>query len=249
MTSRNSPRTLVCRLELCREDQLRKGTLVFAFGDQAYSVDELAGEVLGLQEAAYFSTLHYAVRQKSYLLGRYAAKLALSELFSEQDFRAIEVVRGVFEQPIVQYARNPGYGVTISHAGPVAAAIGYPAGHPMGVDIERLDRSRYETILSQLTEQEIALVETRVADKLDVATGLWTAKEALAKVLTTGLMTPFQVYHLSEFRLIGPGIWEGFFENFAQYKARVWICSSFALAMVSPKRTAVILKEDLRLAL
>jgi 4'-phosphopantetheinyl transferase len=249
MTSRNCPRTLVYPLELRREDQQRKGTLVFAFGDQAYSLDELAGEVLGRQEAAYFSTLRYAVRQKSYLLGRYAAKLALSELFLEQDFRAIEVVRGIFEQPIVQYVRNPGYGVTISHAGSVAAALGYPSGHPMGIDIERLDRSRYQTILSQLTEQEIALVETGVADKSEVATGLWTAKEALGKALTTGLMTPVEVYHLAEFRLLGPGTWEGFFQNFAQYKVSVWIGSSYAFAMVAPKRTAVVLKEELRLVL
>ena len=75
-----------------------------------------------MQEAAYFATLRHEIRQSSYLLGRYAAKLALSELFSEPDLQAIEVVRGVFEQPILQYPRNSGYGVTISHAGPVAVA-------------------------------------------------------------------------------------------------------------------------------
>jgi 4'-phosphopantetheinyl transferase len=244
-----SPRALLCSLELQREDRHFKGVLVLAFDDQVYSVEALAGDVLGRQESAYFSTLRHEGRRKSYLLGRYAAKLVLSELLSEQNFRAIEVVRGVFEQPIVQYVRNTGYGVTISHAGLVAAALGYPTGHPMGIDIERLDRARYETILSQLTENEIALVETGVADKLEVATGLWTAKEALAKVLTTGLMTPFQIYHLAEFRVIGPGTWEGFFQNFAQYKVSVWIGSSYTFAMVSPKRTAIVLQDDLRLVL
>jgi hypothetical protein len=83
------------------------------------------------EEAAYFSTLHHVVRQNSYLLGRYTAKLALSELFSEKDLRAVEVGRGVFEQPIVQYVGNPGYSVTIRHAGTVAVALGYPVEHAM----------------------------------------------------------------------------------------------------------------------
>lgn len=83
MRSRNCLQTLVCPLELRREDRRLKGRLVFVFGDQAYSIDELAGEVLGVQEAAYFATLRHEIRQSSYLLGRYAVKLALSELFSE----------------------------------------------------------------------------------------------------------------------------------------------------------------------
>jgi len=158
-------------------------------------------------------------------------------------------VRGVFEQPIVQYARNSGYGVTISHAGPVAVALGYPAGHPMGIDIERLDQARYETIVSQLSDREMTLVETAGVDRLDVATAFWTAKEALAKVLTTGLMTPFQVYNLSEFRLTDAGTWEGLFQNFAQYKVKAWIGSLYAFAMVLPKRSELHLRQDLRQAL
>jgi phosphopantetheinyl transferase len=246
MTSGNCPRTLVFPLELRREDQQLKGTLVVAFGDQAYSVDGLAGAVLGPQEAAYFSALHHSVRQKSYLLGRYAAKRALSELFSEQDFQAIEIVRGVFEQPIVRYVQNTGYNVTISHAGAVAAALGYPDGHPMGIDIERLDEARYQTIVSQLSEREMGIVETSGVDRIDVATAFWTAKEALSKVLTTGLMTPFRVYNFDEFRLTDTGTWEGLFQNFAQYKAKVWIGSSYAFAIVFPKRSVLNMRDDLR---
>ena len=246
MTSVNCPRTLICPLELRREGQQLNGMLIVVFDDQGYSVDELAGEVLGLQEAAYFSTLHHPVRQKSYLLGRYAGKRALSNLFSEQDFRAIEIVRGVFEQPIVRYVRNTGYNVTISHAGSVAVALGYPAGHPMGIDIERLNQARYQTIVSQLSDQEMRIVETAGVDRLHVATAFWTAKEALSKVLTTGLMTPFRVYNLEEFRLTDAGTWEGLFQNFAQYKVKVWIGSLYAFAMVLPKRSALHFRDDLR---
>ena len=62
MTSRDCPRTLVCPLELRREDRQLKGTLVLAFDDQAYSVAELAREILGGREGAIFrdSTTKYA---------------------------------------------------------------------------------------------------------------------------------------------------------------------------------------------
>jgi 4'-phosphopantetheinyl transferase len=241
----NTPHTLVLPVELRREEGERKGRLVLAFDDQACTVAELAREILGGHEGAYFSTLHHEVRQKSYVLGRYAAKLALSELLVEKDLQAIEVVRGVFEQPIVEYHQNPRYNVTISHAGSVAVALAYPAGYPMGVDIERLDKARYQTIVSQLSDQEMRLVEAGGVNKLSVATALWTTKEALAKVLTTGLMTPFQVYNLAEFRLTNGGTWEGLFHNFAQYKTTVWIGSSYTLAIVLPKRTALGLENVL----
>jgi phosphopantetheinyl transferase (holo-ACP synthase) len=47
----------------------------------------------------------------------------------------------------------------------------------------------------------MTLVEGAGVHRINVASGFWTAKEALAKVLTTGLMAPFQVYNLAEFRL------------------------------------------------
>ena len=92
----------------------------------------------------------------------------------------------------------------------------------------------------------MTLVERAGVHRIDVASGFWTAKEALAKVLTTGLMGPFQVYNLAEFRLTSAGTWEGFFQNFAQYKTTVWIGSSYAFAIVLPKRTALGLEDDLR---
>src|SRR6516164_3461141 len=96
------------------------------------------------------------------------------------------------------------------------SVIPLPAGHPMGLDTERIDLIRYETILSQLSNQETQWIQANAEHKLQLATALWTAKEALAKVLCTGLMSPVQIYNLSEFNRISSGNWEGLFENFAQ---------------------------------
>ena len=233
------PRPLRYSLDIFRGEVRLKAILVFAFEQPVQRLDELASDLLGPSEAAYFSTLSSARRQNSYLLGRYAAKLALKDALSESDLRSIEIVRGVFEQPIVQYRRTGGWGVTISHTDSLAVGLAYPAGHPMGVDVERIDRARQEAILSQLSPQEIDWIDSSADDRDTVATALWAAKEALSKVLTTGLMSPVRIYNLSEFSQIDSGMWEGLFENFAQYKVRVWVGSSYALSIAMPKKSMI----------
>ncbi len=101
---------------------------VIVFDDPASHLTEFAAEFLGPRENAYFSTLRFARRQQSYLLGRYAAKLALRDLLAEPDLRAIEIVRGVFEQPVVQCARSHRWCVSISHADSLAVVVAFPAG-------------------------------------------------------------------------------------------------------------------------
>jgi phosphopantetheinyl transferase len=213
---------------------------VIVFDDPASHLTEFAAEFLGPRENAYFSTLRFARRQQSYLLGRYAAKLALRDLLAEPDLRAIEIVRGVFEQPVVQCARSHRWCVSISHADSLAVVVAFPAGHPMALDAERIDLTRYETILSQLSNQETQWIAANAGHKLQLATALWTAKEALSKVLCTGLMSPVQIYNLSEFSRISSGNWEGLFQNFGQYKTTTWVGTSHAVSIVLPKRSIIV---------
>jgi phosphopantetheinyl transferase len=219
--------------------------MVVVFGDSSNTWMEAATELLGETETAYFSTLVSARRQVSYLLGRYAAKIALSTVLAEPDLKVIEIERGVFEQPIVHCGGNGGWDVTISHTEDQAVALAYPAGHPMGIDLERIDPRQSETILSQLSEREIGWLNVGSAEKLQFATALWAAKESLSKVLRTGLMANIRVYDLVEFNSIDSRVWEGFFENFAQFKARVWIGSNHVLAIAFPKRSTLVLGGQL----
>jgi len=239
------PRTLQYPITIRRGEMGLKAMMVIAFDDRSSTWMEAVTELLGENEAAYFSTLRFARRQGSYLLGRYAAKTALSSVLAEPDLRAIEIERGVFEQPIVRCGRNGRWEVTISHTEDLAAALAYPAGHPMGVDLEQIDPGQHETILSQLSEREIGWLNLHSADRFQFASALWAAKESLSKVLRTGLMANIRVYDLTEFNLIDSRAWEGFFENFAQYKARVWIGSNHVLSITCPKRSTLVLEEQL----
>jgi 4'-phosphopantetheinyl transferase len=188
-------------------------------------------------EATYFANLKVERRRRSYLLGRYAAKLAVGELIGQLDLQQIEIRRGVFEQPIVVCPDQESCGVSISHSHNMAIALAFPLGHPMGIDLERLELEHYSTLQSQLSADEMSWVQSAGSEKLELATALWTAKEALAKVLGSGMMSPIHIYSLAEFHLLGVGSWEGTFENFAQYKSLTWVGSASALSIVLPKRS------------
>jgi 4'-phosphopantetheinyl transferase len=239
------PRSLPYPVTIQRGETQLRAMLVVVFNDAANTWMEAASKLLGESETAYFSSLRFVRRQGSYLLGRYAAKAALSAVLSEPELRAIEIERGVFEQPVVRCDRDGGWEVTISHTEDLAVALAYPAGHPMGIDLEQIDPGQHETILSQLSEREIEWLKLRSAERLQFATGLWAAKESLSKVLRTGLMANIRVYDLAELNVIDSREWEVFFENFAQYKARVWVGSKHVLAITVPKRSALILEEQL----
>ena len=238
-------RTLAYPVTIQRGEIRLPAMIVVVFNDPADTWLEAVTALLGKTEAAYFSTLRFVRRQRSYLLGRYAGKSALSAVLSEPDLRAIEIERGVFEQPVVRCGRNGGWEVTISHTEDLAVALAYPAGHPMGIDLEEVGPGQHETILSQLSEREMGWLNLHPTERFPFASALWAAKESLSKVLRTGLMANIRVYDLAEFNLIDPREWEGIFENFGQYKARVWMGSKHVLSIALPKRSTLVLEEQL----
>jgi hypothetical protein len=84
------PRTLPYPVTILRGEIRLRAMMVVVFSDAPNTWIEAGTELLGKTEMAYFSTLRFARRQRSYLLGRYAAKTALSAVLSEPDLRAIE---------------------------------------------------------------------------------------------------------------------------------------------------------------
>ena len=97
----------------------------FVFGREYPAVLREVAELLAPAEAAYFADLHFLRRQQSFLLGRYAAKLALQCTLQEPNPKAIDIGRGVFEQPIVSYLSAKTPGVTISHCNEIAVALAW----------------------------------------------------------------------------------------------------------------------------
>lgn len=207
-------------------------------GRDAYETLEAGRrEILHVNELAYFDPLPSESRRVSFLLGRYAAKLALRVHLGSPKLSEIDIVPGVFKNPVVCFPMEYPWQVSITHMDTMAGAIAFPMVHPMGLDVEKIDAARTSVMASQCREAEIREVE-KTGLKLDAACALlWTAKEAVSKALGTGLMCPFELLEVQSIARMGPGQYQGSFRALAQYGFRSWIQGRRVLSIALPKKT------------
>jgi 4'-phosphopantetheinyl transferase len=224
-------------LPLTRGDQRFDAVFAVAFAHNFVKLAERADDFLAPPEITCFSRFQHDRRSRSYLLGRYTAKLALQRAIPGSSLKSFEISSGVFGQPLVLHGSSAPRGVTISHSGDLAIALAFPVGHPMGVDVEQIDPDRLNAIQSVMSKQERAWANHSLHDQVVLSTLVWTAKEALSKTLLCGLMSPMEIFNLSELRPTGPRTWEGLFENFGQYKFISGASRSYLMSMVLPKRS------------
>ena len=180
--------------------------------------EERALQLLGRSEAKTLAALTSPRRRQSFLLGRIAAKAAILHHRRSSDPLAIEIRSGIFGQPVVACAGPDPTGVSITHSSAGAAAVAFREEHPMGIDFETVDPAQLDVLRSALTPAERHMATEDPSGEPVAATALWTAKEALSKVLRCGLTAPFEVLALESFNPPAPAFWEGTFVNFAQYQ-------------------------------
>jgi 4'-phosphopantetheinyl transferase len=188
------------------------------------------------QERKYYETLKFQKRIKSYLIGRLAGKKAIAALTGTNDLSRILIQAGIFTQPIVTCENQSNIQVSISHCEDFGAAIAFPEAHPMGIDLEQINVKQNKVIEREVTESEITLVKRLPFPYEVMLTLLWTAKEALSKVLKTGLMTPFPIFEVDqiEFR---QDYMMSHYKNFAQYKAISFILGACVCSIAYPMKT------------
>jgi 4'-phosphopantetheinyl transferase len=116
------------------------------------------------------------------------------------------------------------------------AALAFPEAHPMGIDLEIINSKQKIALEGQVTEWEKQQIVS-LPILYDVGlTLLWTAKEALPKVLKTGLMTPFDVFAISKMELYDYYI-ICYYENFPQYKVICFTISNYMCSIAYPLKT------------
>nr|WP_262919035.1 4'-phosphopantetheinyl transferase superfamily protein [Tunicatimonas sp. TK19036] len=106
----------------------------------------------------------------------------------------------------------------------------------MAIDIEKLKMENPQHISSQTTDHERRLLSIAGENEAHFYTRLWTIKEALSKVLTTGLMVPLEIYQVEDITYKN-GYTVSTFTNFEQYKAISLIYASWVCTLVLPKNT------------
>jgi len=180
-------------------------------------------------------------RRLSFLLGRYAAKQAICDFLTITNKNQIEIRQGVFGQPIVVYNGIEQIGIGITHTDDYAIAIAYLIDHPVGIDVESIDNSKTNLILSKFTAFELSLftsIFSSNAIRNKGATIFWTVKEAMAKCIKTGLMTPLSVFEIDEMKEVDNS-YISTFTNFAQYKAISYLLENSILTVVMPKKSHI----------
>jgi len=242
MMSKCSSRTHTEALNLKRPEGILRAALCFAHLPVFHPLDEFE-EDLHHHEAAYYNTLKYEKRKRSYLIGRHAAKQAVAALVQEKDLRNILIEQGVFNQPVVRCGDEHNIQVSITHCEEIGAAIAFPEAHPMGIDLQEIDTNRREVVESQATGAEKGIVASLSRSPDMLLTLLWTAKEALSKVLKTGMMSPFAIFEMSAVE-IQDDCFAGSFRNFAQYKTLSFEIDHHVCSIVYPNKTEI--EIDLR---
>ncbi|MBU0724705.1 MAG: 4'-phosphopantetheinyl transferase superfamily protein [Alphaproteobacteria bacterium] len=207
----------------------------------------------GPQDRAIDSLLHSAERElaagfpsaarhDSFVLGRAAAKAALSLWPAMPAPQDVWIEPGVFGQPVIRGPRamDNSLRISISHIPACAVAIAFDAAHPMGIDLESVTPDAVPDVMRAATPAECVLLDTLTDHtQTDHASILWSAQESLAKALGTGLMISPGLYEIDHMELIPDGRVVCSFTHFAQYKA---ICSRTAqgwCAIALPKNTFI----------
>ncbi|HEX8531719.1 MAG TPA: 4'-phosphopantetheinyl transferase superfamily protein [Cytophagales bacterium] len=202
------------------------------------------GTFLNGAERAVYEAFAHPGRRQAHLAGRYLAKQVLGAYLGEAHPERIGIGVGVFGQPLVAYPGDPAAAVSIAHAHGWAAALAFHAGHPMGVDLERVTPGAKAVIAPQATGYERRLYQPGEEEEAVFYTRLWTVKEALSKVLRTGLLTPLQLFEVEAIHRV-PGGTESTFRNFMQYKALSFACKDQICTLVLPRNSDCQLPEEL----
>lgn len=217
-----------------------------AFVAQARTTDLVSRapeSYLSDRELVRAASFRFAPARENFLVGRLAAKSALGAYLAEPDWRRIELVRGVFGQPVVNHAGACGVEVSLSHSAGLAVAMAFPREHPVGVDLQRVDESSAATVRNELKllPAERSWAQSGAVEETAALVLLWTVRESLGKALRCGLTCPLELLGAGEIRAAGEGVWESRYLSFSEFRCLSWVRAEFVLSIALPKATELLL--------
>ncbi|MCR6643000.1 MAG: 4'-phosphopantetheinyl transferase superfamily protein [Sporocytophaga sp.] len=194
-------------------------------------------------EKSYYDSLKYERRKVSYMLGRIAAKKAISEFAEVKSFSSIHIDSGIFQFPVVKIPGiTQNIQVSLSHCDNFGIALAFPEQHPLGIDIEKIDTTKTEAIKSQMSPKELELIPKVNLPLQTGCTALWTIKEGLSKIFRTGLTMDFKLLEVQSLEK-KDSVYISSFTNCAQYKGISWSFENYVCTMILPKNTNIDFKN------
>ena len=190
------------------------------------------------QQMRSFATVQ---RKISYLAGRICAKEALVHYCGNRhEYVEFEIEKGIFDYPIVvSPALCPNLQVSISHCQDLSTAIAFHENYPIGIDIEKITPNITNLRDEWITRSEQNMAGGLAGESAVFFTAIWAAKEALSKILKTGLLIPFRFLEIETIVSQPYGL-DLSYKNFSQYKCMILILGNRVLALTIPKQTTII---------
>ncbi|WP_088833760.1 4'-phosphopantetheinyl transferase family protein [Paenibacillus tyrfis] len=185
-------------------------------------------------ELAFYEGLQFERRITSYLAGRYAAKRAVAATVQEERLDRIWIDRGILHQPLIVHPAALNLQVSISHCDELGAALVFPEALPMGLDVEQIRPARQAVLAAQMTERERERIGAQPGSEALLMTLYWSAKEALSKVLKTGLAVPFEFFEITGLEQQGTA-WVAAYSHFPQFRVAGWVVGERVFAIAYPK--------------
>lgn len=172
----------------------------------------------------------------NFLIGRYIAKVAISELINSYDFSAISIEKGIFNFPVVRTKGNENIQVSISYSSDFVCALAFYEKCPMAIDLERVCDKRVQAIKKALN---FPIDFTIDYDYKALITSHWTCLEAVGKILKIGISLPFSLYEPKEIKVINKELLTTF-KFLHPFKCSSFFISDFVITFSYPSNCSLL---------
>lgn len=191
------------------------------------------------EERMFYNSIKHEGRKISYLLGRFAAKKAISSYANESLLGMISVRKGIYNQPIVEYSRDNKIQVTITHSKNIGAAIAFDESFMLGIDIENVINSGLDNSLDEfISGEEKVLFGSTTCNKREFYTMLWSSKEALSKLLKLGFISNIRIFEIANINKC-KDINICNYKYFSQFISLSFFIENYILSIACPKGTDI----------
>jgi len=207
--------------------------------NQAKKLALVKDKYLSRDDLSSYENLKVQKKKDEYLCGQFVLKKLIAKYLDTNDLNSFDICKGSFNQPYVRGKIWNLPGISLAHSGNYALGICFPLGHPMGIDIEPISRTKFETLQTQMTELELSVIEDKFESRECGIMQFWSMKEALSKAIRCGLMTPFKIMELDKIEVKGDGTIECRFLNFGQYRGYSVIIHNYVMTIVLPYKSSI----------
>lgn len=199
---------------------------------------ECSAERLTLREKE-IAKKYTSARLREFIASRSLAKKSVQKLIDGAALDDIEVLKGVFDQPILKVLDgHHSYDISISHKRDVVATLVFGQDHPTGIDLELIAPTLPGVFEKIHTRNERKISQNKAEGPIV----LYSAKEALSKVLRCGLTAPLHFFEVKEVECCDD-IFFGVFRNFNQYRFLALSNNGYILTLVFPKVSSCVIQK------